>query len=135
MKKFFTILIVFAAALFFVSCQKERETLSAESLLGCWHLSSIDGDPVGTKSFSDVQGLSVWIEFKADSFDLYQRADENVSYTRYSGTWSLAGKVLSGKYSDGTPWSSTYEVALSGDTLTLKSPTEEQVYHREPMIR
>lgn len=135
MKRFFTILMVFAAALVFGSCQKERQTLSSESLIGIWHLSSIDGDPVGTKSFSDSQGLSVWIEFKADSFDLYQRASQNVSYSHYSGTWSLAGKVLSGKYSDGTPWSSTYEVTLEGDTLTLKSPTEEQVYHREPMIR
>lgn len=122
-----------AIALISVSCHKEP-AVSADSLIGHWQLVSIDGDAVGTKSFSDSQGLSVWISFSSDSFDLYQKAGKEVSYSHYKGTWTLSEGTLSGKYSDGSAWASSYDVALDGEFLTLTSPTEVQKFHKEASL-
>lgn len=122
-----------AIALISVSCHKEP-AVSADSLIGHWQLVSIDGDAVGTKSFSDSKGLSVWISFSTETFDLYQRAGKDVTYSHFTGSWSIAEGVLSGKYSDGSAWSSTYEVFLEGEFMTLTSPTEVQKFHKEASL-
>lgn len=131
MKKIFTILLVSALAL--VSCKKDP-VLTPSSLYGIWHLVSVDGDPVGTKSFSDSEGLDVWMNLQGGSFVLYQKAGSNTAYSQFEGTWSLEGTMISGRYSDGTLWASSYEVILEDDYLTLSSPSEVQLFRKESVL-
>lgn len=133
MKKLFAILITIAATLLTASCQKDAP-LVKDDLLGAWKLVSIDGDPVNTKSFSDSRGLSVWIQLSADSFDIYQRVGEDVSYSHFKGSWSLSDGVISGKYSDGSAWAGSYSVALDGGYMTLSCANEVQKFHKEPSL-
>lgn len=131
MKKILAILLVSAIAV--VSCRKEP-VLTSDSLYGIWHLVSIDADPVGTKSFSDAEGLDVWMNLQGSSFVLYQKAGSNTSYNQFEGTWSLSGTMISGKYADGSLWASSYEVFLDGDYLTLSTASEVQLFHKETVL-
>ncbi len=128
MKKIFTILLLSALAL--VSCRKDP-VLKPASLYGVWHLVSVDGDHVGTKSFSDSEGLDIWMILQDGSFVLYQKSGTNTAYSQFEGTWSLDGTMISGRYSDGTLWASSYDVILEDDYLTLSSPSEVQLFHKE----
>ena len=51
----------------------------------------------------------------------------------FSGVWTLVETTLSGSYSDGTAWGSSYEVSLSEDKshLTLTSAKEVYIYKRQ----
>lgn len=129
MKRFMYILLAVMATVMLASCNKEPLP-TADGLLGGWKLVSIDGDKLATKSFSDSEGLEVCIYFTEGKFTLTQRVGQNTTETTYSGTWTLNKDILCGVYSDGTPWSSTYKVSLSGNNMTLTSSTEVQVYQK-----
>lgn len=100
--------------LLLASCNKENQPLNSDSLKGTWNLEQIDGVSAGE--------LSVWMEFSETSFDIYQRLGNKVSYEHYNGTWSLVKGVLSGKYSDGKPWASSYNATITdGVQLRLEA--------------
>lgn len=103
--------IIMSLPLLLASCNKENQPLSTDSLKGTWNLEQIDGIPAGE--------LSVWMEFSDKTFDIYQRLGNKVSYEHYSGTWSLVKGVLSGSYSDGKPWASSYNATIT-DGVQLK---------------
>lgn len=113
MKRILYNIIMAAAVLFLaVGCQKESERVK-EMLVGDWHYS-------GTE-----QGVAedVWLCFSADgTFDMYQKLGDGVhwhSTGRY--TIDVDKKVISGSYSDKTPWRYDYKYSLSGSSLVMKA--------------
>ena len=76
----------------------------------------------------------IYIDFNGDkTFELYQQIGEG-AYRLYRGTWNLEGDLLTGKYNDGEDWAYSYQVALSGNTMTLTTLDESaqtSVFQRE----
>ena len=99
----------------------------AKQLVGEWHLVSWNGAAPGV--------FDAYVSFASDkTFEIYQQI-EQVGYQKYTGSYLIGNKMLSGKYSDNTPWGSSYEVSFdeSGNTLTLVSDPsvgEVSVYTR-----
>ena len=95
-------------------------------LTRCWRLQSFCGEP------TDVD---IYIDFRKDGkFTIYQRTEE-VGYTVFTGTYTTNEEesLLSGVYSDGVKWTSSYyyTVDKEAETLTLESveyPSEVSVY-------
>ena len=44
------------------------------------------------------------------------------------GTWELAGSTLTGKYSNGKAWGSSYQISVENSTLTMIPESESEVY-------
>ena len=108
-------IILFAfAALMLAACGKTDKP-SDVSVTGEWELKSIT-----TKSakLGDLT-IDVYVGFKADgSFELFQNKGEG-HYRKYTGKYKLENSVLSGSYSDGKAFGTTYDVTVEGETLTL----------------
>ena len=114
-----------AAALLLVSCGNKEEKVSL-SVDGCWELTSVT-----TKSATvGSETVSVYIEFASASFTLYQKIGKG-RYTRHTGSFQLdqKAKTLSGSYSDGSSWG-PYEVACSGENLSLTKDSETDTYKK-----
>lgn len=114
MRKFVLWLLMFPLA--FVSCNK-GDTDKALAISGEWQLCGVE-----TK-VAEIGGVivDVYLKFAGDgSFELYQMVGQG-RFRYRSGSYSLSGSELSGKYSDGTAWSASYEVSLDGDSLRLSS--------------
>jgi hypothetical protein len=91
-------------------CQKEV-TLS-DLLCGEWRGSELSVD------------AGIYIDFNADgSFEIFQKMNGD-SFELKSGSWSMAGSTLSGKYKDGEAWSSSYTISISANVLTMTSQAE-----------
>ncbi len=123
---YYTMLLI-AAVCTVSGCSKNAGEESFP-VAGEWHLASVTG--------LDMEDLDVYAVFGNDGrFELYQKVGAG-RHWRFDGTYSLAGTVLSGTYSDGTEWGSTYEYSLAGDgqSLTLKAlngSEEESLYDRQ----
>ena len=100
-------------------------------------------DVTGTWELMDIttkaaqigeETIEVVITFNADkTFSLSQMLGHGRPVT-YSGTWLLEGTKLSGKYSDGKAWGTTYQVSVEGTVLTLTPEidgAESYVYHKK----
>ena len=118
------------------SCH-EREEEEVLDITGSWTL--VDLYEVGTRAVSigsyDIDVtlvLTAGTTLTEGTFDLSQTVGEGRART-FSGTWTLVETTLSGNYSDGTPWGSSYEVMLSDDKsqLTLTSKGEVYVYKKQ----
>lgn len=132
MRKYIFAIFATAIAVLHTGCTKNSvETVADRSVVGNWHLSSWDGE-----SQTD---FDVYMELNEDtSFNLYQKV-ETSTYKRYSGTFSADNGVLSGTYSDGIQWGSSYsyEVSADGETLTMTSDSGNgivSVYTRIDLI-
>ena len=124
MKKFFTRIVLCAAAvLSFAACSNPEEE-KMEIVAGEWHY---------TITESGVQ-IDVYLGLYADyTFDLYQKIGDGPHYL-YKGKYSFDGQILSGTYSDYTPWAHDYKVTRSGGSLTLTSvasPDYSVTYKKE----
>lgn len=101
---------------------------------------SDDDDNGSTPYYSRIEGewhLSVWngaapadfdayVAFNTDrSFVIYQKVEKS-TWETYTGSYLLDDVTLSGVYSDGTSWGSSYKTAFDEKkkTLTLTSMTE-----------
>ena len=89
-------------------CKKEEKKIDFKTaIVGEWHCAPDDME------------VDIYVEFKAEGdFALYQQLGEG-RYRKYTGSWTCEGNVLSGVYTDGTPWGSTYRLELNADTLTM----------------
>lgn len=89
-------------------CTKEDKKVDYKSaIVGQWHCAPADMD------------ADIYVEFeKEGDFALYQQLGEG-RYRKYTGSWTNAENILSGTYTDGTPWGSSYQMAFNGDTMTL----------------
>lgn len=82
------------------------------SVVGEWSLTSWSGNSEAAPK--------VYIVFNENNtFEMYQQS-YSVLWFRYSGSWTLNGTTLTGKYSDGTPWTSNYTVAFSEDPKRIR---------------
>ena len=124
MKKFFTRIVLCAAAvLAFAACSNPEEE-KMEIIAGEWHYTTTE---------SGVQ-IDVYLGLYADyTFDLYQKIGDGPHYL-YKGKYNFDGQILSGTYSDYTPWAHDYKVTRSGGSLTLTSvasPDYSVTYKKE----
>lgn len=104
---------------------EEEQPKNSSAIVGEWQLSEIT-----TKATIGDQTVNVYVSFTADSnFELYQQLGTGW-YHYYSGTWTLEKGVLSGVYSNGKAWGSTYSVSFNGDKMVLTTPsgTETDTY-------
>ncbi len=122
-------LLFILAALMVMSatgCKKDEKVIDCKATLpGEWHCApeGIDAD--------------IYAAFEENgSFDLYQKLGEG-RYRHYTGTWECKGNTLSGIYSDGNAWGSSYTVAFTdNDNMTftaLNGSNEVMAYTREPV--
>lgn len=118
----------FAAALALTGCEKTPGGEDGGQVLpvtGQWHLASWSSI---TSDMADV-----YISFEEDgTFDLYQRV-YTPYYEHFDGTYQQDGDQLSGTYSDGVAWNTTYTVSVTPDrsqlTLTgADDPEDVAVY-------
>lgn len=125
MKKFLPAILAFVLCL--AGCGEKNPVVSID-ISGIWKITDIT--PVSKAAAIGDATVDVYIEFRSDSsFLLYQLLGAG-SYRTFSGNWSLDGSTLSGTYSDGSPWGSTYEVSVNGDVLTMQSAGEIYTYTR-----
>ncbi|MBO4758369.1 MAG: lipocalin family protein [Bacteroidales bacterium] len=112
------------AGLLLTSCKEKEDPLN---IIGTWSLKTVQ-----TKAASmGGTSVDVYIVFNEDNtFSLYQKIGGAGRYTSFTGTWSLLETTLTGKYSDGKQWGSSYEVSQDKErtTLVLSSPGEEYSY-------
>ena len=105
-------------------CKKDPKPIDCKATLpGEWHCM-----PEGIDA-------EVYAAFEENgSFDLYQKVGEG-RYRHYTGSWTCEGNTLSGIYSDGIAWGSSYTVAFTDkDNMTLTTlngSDEAMVYTRE----
>ena len=125
MKRF--ILILSVALLAAIGCRKDDPKSAQVDIEGQWELVSAS---LGTKS-ADVGGqtVSVYIEFASGGqFSLWQQLGAG-RFVSFSGSWTLSGDTLSGKYSDGAAWACDYSVKVENGQLTLATlPDGSDIY-------
>ena len=112
------------AGLLLTSCKEKEDPLN---IIGTWSLKTVQ-----TKAASmGGTSVDVYIVFNEDNtFSLYQKVGNAGRYTSFTGTWNLLETTLTGKYSDGKSWGSSYEVSQDKErtTLVLSSAGEEYSY-------
>ena len=113
MRKIFTKIMVCAAALFAFAACGDPEAERLEQVTGEWHYTTVE---------SGVE-IDVYLGLYTDyTFELYQKVGDGPHYL-YKGKFAYDGDVLTGTYSDYTPWAQDYKVSKSGSTMTLTSST------------
>lgn len=81
---------------------------------GEWELSKVE-----TKSVMiGDESVTIYVKFDGGAFTLYQVLGQGRP-RKYTGTYTLSDNLLSGKYSDGSSWGSSYTVSVSGSNLNL----------------
>ncbi len=111
----------------FLSACSEKSVVIDSPIVGEWHLE--------TWMSETPEDFDVYISFRENgSFEMYQKV-ETPTFVRYEGSYSVSGSVVSGIYSDGMPWSTSYTFTLSdgNNSLTMVSDTpgaETGVYSR-----
>ena len=120
------ILYTICAVLLLASCNEkggDDTNLPLEKrVCGEWHSTSLPID------------ADIYLSLSEDaSFELYQQIGEGL-YRLYRGEWNIENDILSGKYNDGEPWASSYQVEIVDGTLTLTSyndAAEESAFRKE----
>lgn len=102
------------------SCGKEPTADSGlKGLEGEWKLESFADVPASEEE------IAVYIKFEKGRFELFQKLGGG-HYSKYDGTYSVSGTVLSGKYSDGVAFGSSYRIEIKGDAMTMHSIASSQ---------
>ncbi len=114
------LLYILAAALLMAACGKE--TPVEQGICGEWHSTSLSAEG------------EIYMSLTEDNkFELYQQIGEG-RHRLYRGTYSFENDILTGKYNDGEQWAYSYQVVLSGNTMTLTTLDESaqvSVFQRE----
>ncbi len=122
-----TIASALAVLVISVSCGKKEKALD---ITGEWNLVALE---TRAASIGD-QTVDVYISFMSGgTFEMYQMLGAG-RYRKYSGTWTLTGSTLAGKYSDGTQWGSSYEVEKEDDVMKLSSASGETGTYKKSSI-
>jgi len=123
MKKLLRFLAIIAICGSVLGCKKTPKADPTPQCTGEWQLSSIS---VKSVSYAG-QAIDIYVSFVSDgNFELYQKIGQG-RFRKYTGTWSLSGTTLSGVYSSGKEWGSSYEVSVDDETMTLTSAVAEEV--------
>ena len=114
-RRLFLLAAALLTAFAFAGCDKGPETPAVNlstRIVGEWHC------------ITEQYDVDVYVAFYADGkFDEYQRIGEG-RHRHYDGEWFLDKEILSGVYSDGQSWGSSYVVSFDGETMTLTSTNE-----------
>jgi hypothetical protein len=111
MRKIFTKIMICAAAMFAFAACGDPEAEKLEKVAGEWHYTTVE---------SGVE-IDIYLGLYTDyTFELYQKVGDGPHYL-YKGKFAYDGDVLSGTYSDYTPWAQDYKVTLSNGSMTLTS--------------
>ena len=110
MKRFFNYMIAVSAILMaFSGCKKEEIPEGPglnELIIGEWK-----------GNVPEISGLEFYSSFKEDgTFDLYQKSGD-ASFELFTGTYTITGNTISGKYSDGEAWGSDYIVTITENKM------------------
>lgn len=115
MRKFFTNILVCAAALMAFAACVDKDAERLEMIQAEWHYTGVE---------SGVE-VDLYLGLYGDmTFELYQKASDAPHYL-YKGKYSLNGDVLTGTYSDYAPWAHDYKVSCSNSSLTLTSVVDQ----------
>ena len=132
MKKILNIMFAAVAICFTAACQKEEvKDIVDSAIIGEWHLSTVEVDGAVQKYSYDV-----YFAINNDgTFELYQKSGTQTRYTKFTGTCKSEGNQLSGVYSSGTPWGTSYTALVSGGMLVLTTAdgVEVQEYTKESL--
>lgn len=119
MKRFLTYIVSGAALLALsLSCGKLPDSGEPSALedgiSGEWNLVSVTG--------LDMSEIDVYLVLEEETFELYQKVGTGRHYL-YTGIYHLDGDELTGEYSDGTSWGSSYltQISPDGNTLVLEA--------------
>lgn len=137
MKRFFSLAALLLLCVITTGCPDKPDDpdnpQEALDITGEWQISQLT-----TKSAQvGDQTVDIYLAFtSAGNFDLYQMIGTG-RYRHYTGSWSLSGNTLSGKYSGGSEWATSYTVAVdAGKTqlvLTTADGSEVQTYRKRPI--
>lgn len=103
-----------AAAMFVLAGCKEKDEVQ-HNIVGEWYYSDQESG----------QDIEIFVAFNIDrTFDLYQKIGEG--YPRHlSGTYEVDRTLVSGMYSDRTPWASDYNVSFVDGNMIMTSTAVE----------
>ena len=112
MKRIINIFILTVSALVLAaSCEKAPK--AEEGIVAEWQLTDMTG-------YEAANLPEVYIEFRADkAFEIYQKVGDVMRYRKYTGVYSVSGTTLTGEYSDGEDWGSSYKVSFEADGAIL----------------
>lgn len=100
-------ILTLAASVLLASCEKAPKV--EEGIVAEWQLTEMTG-------YESSAIPSVYMEFRADkSFEIFQKVGQVQRYRRYTGSYIVDGTTLSGEYSDGKDWGSSYKVSFEAD--------------------
>ena len=121
--KFYIIIAALLSVFALSSCRKEESKKTIVD--GEWHMVVAEG------ATEDV-----YLSFCEGVFIIYQKTGDLERHYTFNGTYTVQSGVLSGVYSDGTPFGSEYEAKVSGGKLTLKAlnGSEETVTYKKEAV-
>ena len=100
----------------------DKETPVEKGICDQWHSTSFSADG------------EIYLSLSEDNkFELYQQIGDG-RHRLYRGTYNFENDILTGKYNDGEDWAYSYQVVLSGNTMTLTTLDESaqvSVFQRE----
>lgn len=120
MKKILNILASIIILGLAASCEKAPNV--EVGIVGEWQLAEMTG-------YEASAVPAVYIEFTADkSFDIYQKVGDVSRFRKYSGTYAVAGSILTGEYKDGEDWGSAYRISFEaeGEVLVMTAVTLDE---------
>jgi hypothetical protein len=116
------------SALMLTACGGNKEESKGVNVVGQWELMDIQATKAAQIGSETIE---VYIDFKDDkTFSMWQKLGEG-RHRKYTGTWELTENVLTGKYSDGKSWGTSYNISLDSGNLymsEIKQNLETYVY-------
>lgn len=110
-------------------CKKDQPKDLTGLLLGEWELTGYE--PVSKSITIGEETVSVSLFFFQDEkngFVIMQSVGGGY-IKQFSGTWTLTNNVLTGVYSDNTPWGASYNIDIvEENTLTMATSDNTEVY-------
>lgn len=124
MKRIINILLI-GAALILSACGEGGKESKALDITGTWELTGIE---ITKAAQLGSETIEVSITFNQDkTFSLSQTLGSGRPKD-FSGTWQLTGSILTGKYSNGKAWGSSYEVTVNGTEMTMTPEGGAEIY-------
>ena len=114
-KTLYILLSVLTATAFFANCAKDPVDSEVAAISAEWELTLWNG--------AAPDDFETYLAFAEDNtFAIYQQFERSY-YQKYTGTYSIADNLLSGKYKDGSSLGSSYHISYgdNGQTLTMTS--------------
>jgi hypothetical protein len=124
MKRIINILLI-GAALILSACGEGGKESKALDITGTWELTGIE---ITKAAQLGSETIEVSITFNPDkTFSLSQTLGSGRPKD-FSGTWQLTDTILTGKYSNGKAWGSSYEVTVNGTEMTMTPEGGAEIY-------